>query len=176
MKLCETMICWHPLTKRPVRDPRVKWWHPAWLTKRPVPDPLVKCGPHPDRHGWSKPYPMSDGACGHWPEGGGDVDDKGWREVSDDERLLRLFVMFAIMITRDGVPPAEVHKAFLEIDEYREALQLDARLKRVLAAILDPSRRPEPTRLYPTLAQTSDAIDLEPPVVVRLADLRRARP
>ena len=49
-------------------------------------------------------------------------------------------------------------------------------LKRVLAAILDPNRRAEPTRLCPTLAQTSDAIDLEPPLVVRLADLRRARP
>ena len=48
--------------------------------------------------------------------------------------------------------------------------------KRVLAAILDPSRRPEPTRLCPTLAQTSDTIDLEAPLVVRLADLRRARP
>ena len=48
-------------------------------------------------------------------------------------------------------------------------------LKRVLAAILDPTR-PEPIRLCPTLAQTSDAIDLEPPLVVRLADLRRARP
>ena len=123
MKLCETMICWHPLTKRPVPDPLVKRWHPAWLTKRPVPYPLVKCGSHPDRHGWSKPYEMSDG----WLEGGGDVDEKGWREVSDDERLLRLFIMFAIMTTRDGVPPAEAHKAFLEIDEYREALPLDAR-------------------------------------------------
>ena len=49
-------------------------------------------------------------------------------------------------------------------------------LKCVLVAILDPNRRPEPTRLYPTLAQTSDEIHLEPPLVVRLADLRRARP
>jgi hypothetical protein len=49
-------------------------------------------------------------------------------------------------------------------------------LKRVLAAILDPNRPPKPTRLCPTLAQTLDAIELEPPMVVRLADLRRARP
>ena len=38
--------------------------------------------------------------------------------------------------------------------------------KRVLAAILDPSRLPEPTSLYPMLAQTSDTIDLEAPLVV----------
>ena len=48
--------------------------------------------------------------------------------------------------------------------------------KRVLAGIFDPNRRTEPTRLCPTLAQTADKIDLEPPLVVRLADLRRARP
>ena len=48
-------------------------------------------------------------------------------------------------------------------------------LKRVLAAILDPNRRPEPTRMGRTLAQTSDAIDLELPLLVRPADLRRHR-
>ena len=49
-------------------------------------------------------------------------------------------------------------------------------LKRVLAAILDPKRRPEPTRLCPTLAEIPDTIDLEPRLIVRLTELRKARP
>jgi hypothetical protein len=36
---------------------------------------------------------------------------------SDDERLLRRFVLFAIMVVRDGVPPDAAHRAFLALDE-----------------------------------------------------------
>src|SRR4051812_16579316 len=107
MKLRDTMICWHP----------------AWLTSRPPPEPLVKCGPHPPPDRWHKPYLMSDGACYFALDGRSDR--KGWRDVSADERLLRLFVLFAILTVRDGIPHAEVHRAFLAVDEYRVALPDD---------------------------------------------------
>jgi hypothetical protein len=43
-------------------------------------------------------------------------------------------------------------------------------LKLALAILFGPYHRPQPTRPCPTLA------DMDPPLVVRLADLRRARP
>jgi hypothetical protein len=93
MKLRETMICWNSAS---LRDQHDEW---------------VRPGPHPDKTGWSKAFAGSDGACM--------IQD--WREYSDDERLLRLFVLFTTLVVRDGVPADEVHRAFLAIDEYREA-------------------------------------------------------
>ena len=104
MKLRDTMIAWKPDHSR-----------------RALADPQVKVGPHPS-DGWQRGYLFTDGACWLRLAGQG---DKGWRDVSADERLLRLFVMFTIMTIRDGIPPAEVHRAFLGIDEYREALPSD---------------------------------------------------
>src|SRR4051794_6540669 len=101
MQLINTMIGWN---QHYVRKPGEPW---------------VKAGPHPDIRGWTDPYASTDGACWLCFDGRG---GEGWRELTDDERLLRLFVLFAIMTARDGVPPAEAHRAFLEIDEYREAM------------------------------------------------------
>ena len=99
MKLRETMIGWNPSWARGQHGRADEW---------------VRPGPHPDKDGWSRAFAMSDGAkC------------MAWRKYPADERLLRLFVMFAIMVVRDGVPPDAVHRAFLAIDEYREALPPD---------------------------------------------------
>ena len=56
-------------------------------------------------------------------------------------------------------------------------------LSKALSAILGPARRREPTRLCPTLATDDrqppalpDVMDFDPPLMVRLADLRKARP
>jgi hypothetical protein len=103
MKLRDTMICWNG-------------------SDSSRGEPLtVEAGPHPDLAGWSNRYDCSDGAC--WL-----ID---WPKHSDDERLLRLFVMFAILVIRDRVPAETVHRAFLAVDEYREALPPDV-----------PGRRP----------------------------------
>ena len=97
MRLRETMVCWNG---------------PDCSRGLPL---TVEAGPHPDLAGWSERYDCSDGAC--WI--------RAWREYSDDERLLRLFVMFAILTVREGLPAETVHKAFLAIDEYREAMPPD---------------------------------------------------
>src|SRR4051812_31315322 len=84
----------------------------------------VKAGPHPvDYPDWTDPYLCTDGAC--WSSLPGRRDVKGWREISASERLIRLLVLFA-RITTEGVPAVEVHRAFLAIDEYREAMPPDA--------------------------------------------------
>jgi hypothetical protein len=116
MKLRETMIAWN-----------------LPIPGQPAPRLWVKVGPHPvGDPDWTDPYFCTDGAC--WLSGlPGRRDDKGWREISANERLLRLFVLFARMTT-EGAPPAEVHNAFLAIDEYREAMPPDARLPRPVPA------------------------------------------
>lgn len=53
-------------------------------------------------------------------------------------------------------------------------------IRRLLARLLDPQPRPQPTRLAPTLAQLDEGTTLDndsiTTVVVRLADLRACRP
>jgi hypothetical protein len=99
MRLRETMICWNPSGMRGQHGLADEW---------------VRLGPHPDRYDWSRGFCFSDGAC--W---------FAWREYPDDKRLLRLFVLLTIMMVGDGVPPDAVHRAFLAIDEYRDALPPD---------------------------------------------------
>lgn len=52
-----------------------------------------------------------------------------WGQVETDtleKKLLGMFILFNTIVVRDGGDPMETHKAFLKIDEYREAISPDA--------------------------------------------------
>lgn len=70
--------------------------------------------PWPDRDGLSKGYRMSDGAC--W----GHV-----REMEEAERQRYVLSGAMAMIVRDRCDPMGVHRAMLELFDYRDALASD---------------------------------------------------
>lgn len=74
----------------------------------------IKVGPWPQRDGWSKPYRYSVGAC-----------FLKVREMTQDKVGGKVFIDFHSIIVRDGVDIAAAHKAFLQIDEYREYISGD---------------------------------------------------
>lgn len=70
----------------------------------------VKVGPWPDRTGWSRFYEMTGGAAfAHM------------HELSHDQLKAYLFIEAMSMIIEDKVDPFAVHRALLELDEYRDA-------------------------------------------------------
>ena len=99
MKLAETMIAWTP--------------RHDFLADRPT-FGRVEAGPHPDRGGWSRAFFSTGGAC---------MSD--WREADEAGRLALLFILFNTLVIRDEIDPAEAHRAFLAIDEYRAAIPPD---------------------------------------------------
>jgi hypothetical protein len=42
------------------------------------------------------------------------------------KKLLALHILFNTLVVRDGIPVMDAHKAFLEIDEYRQSISPDA--------------------------------------------------
>jgi hypothetical protein len=48
-----------------------------------------------------------------------------WRTCEPAKLLAMIFIEFNAMVVRDGIDPKEVHKAFLAIDEYRDAIAPD---------------------------------------------------
>lgn len=74
----------------------------------------VKVGPWPDETGWSDAYAMTDGAC-----------FTAYHEMTLDERLAAIFILFTLIVVGEGLDPKIVHQAFLAIDEYRDALPQD---------------------------------------------------
>jgi hypothetical protein len=53
----------------------------------------------------------------------GDSDNRLPTSVAERDRMV--FISFATLVVRDGIPPAAAHAAFLAIDEYRWALAPD---------------------------------------------------
>ena len=51
--------------------------------------------------------------------------DVEWQTCDDEERVLRLFLLFHTLVVRDWVDPKRAHDAFLRIDEYRERISPD---------------------------------------------------
>jgi len=47
------------------------------------------------------------------------------RNLTADKSVLMLFIEFHTLVVRDGVQPEIAHKAFLAIDEYRNAIAPD---------------------------------------------------
>lgn len=80
----------------------------------------IEVGPHPDKDGWSDKYTYTAGACY--------LASKNW---SDRSKQLQIFIDFMHIVVRDKVNPQDVHRAFLLIDEYREALAEDVDIKQL---------------------------------------------
>ena len=76
MKLRDTLICWTAA------------WVPG-MRPEARDTPGVKIGPYP-ANGWDREWQRSDGAC--WVD---------WRDVTEDQRLQRLLVLFTVLTTRD---------------------------------------------------------------------------
>lgn len=77
-------------------------------------DERVEIIPWPDHGGLRKDYQFSGGACSNKK-----------RSLSGDSLLCAILLDFHHMVVRDGVCPKAAHRAFLKIDEYREAMSLD---------------------------------------------------
>jgi hypothetical protein len=89
-------------------------WTPAGVKDDPTAG-QVEIGPWPDpyRNGWSDRYQMTDGACLF----------RGRREM---EWVARVFIIFNTLVVRDGLDPLVVHRAFLNLKEYRERVSPDS--------------------------------------------------
>lgn len=74
----------------------------------------VAVGPYADGSGWSRGYPMTDGACCH-----------STRTAPTLMSKYLLFVLFNTLVVRDGIDPRKAHEAFLKIDEYRRSISPD---------------------------------------------------
>ena len=101
MKYVESMIAWAPATRKPSR-------------RRSARPGSVKVVPWPDTNGLASEYPCTVGACFTW-----------LRELSKHKREKLLFIDFHTLTVRDGINPADAHREFLKIDEYRRLIAPD---------------------------------------------------
>jgi hypothetical protein len=46
-------------------------------------------------------------------------------EVTEERRLLSMFILFNTLVVRDNIDPKAAHTAFLQIDEYRSTISQD---------------------------------------------------
>lgn len=65
---------------------------------------------------WTKPYAFTVGAK-----------DIARRHYPPDRSRAALFIDFHTMVVRDGIDPQVAHRAFLLIDEYRNAISPDTK-------------------------------------------------
>ena len=85
----------------------IAWTPQSWADVKPETAGQVKVGPFPDTIDWSHPYAFTGGAC-----------YTNLRSMSEQERLVRLFIAFHDIVVRDGIDPQAAHQAFMSIDEY----------------------------------------------------------
>ena len=78
------------------------------------PNGTAKVGPHLDPGRWSKNFQVTDGA-----------DNTRWARFDENQRQKALFIVFHTMVVRDGVDVQVAHRAFMEIDEYRDLIAQD---------------------------------------------------
>lgn len=100
----------------------------AWNPARPwVAEPTaIAVGPNQDDD--PNPNPMSHWSYGFvmWTRAGRWADGLGAaHEWTFETAKAWLFMTFAHIVVRDGVPAAEVHREFLKIEEYRDGLSDD---------------------------------------------------
>lgn len=91
-------------------------WTPRWAKDAsPLNDGThVGIVQWPDSSRASRAYVMALGAC-----------MTEFRKAEPERRLLIAMLDFNHMVVRDGICPKAAHKAFLQIDEYRDAMSRD---------------------------------------------------
>lgn len=86
--------------------------------------------PWPDEHNKARAYAHVTGAC-----------DAAWRTAPPEALAASLLVTFNTMVLRDGINPLAAHVNLLDLDEYRDAVAPDLRLRRAApvhtAALID---------------------------------------
>jgi hypothetical protein len=93
MKLIETMILWNSKGRHK-------------FAELPIVKAVVHCGDEAQKYDYLR---KSLGAC-----------MGGWKSSTPLARATHILSLFHQMIIRDNISPADVHNAFMEIDEYRE--------------------------------------------------------
>ncbi len=101
MKAAETLIAWTPATQT---------GRYAATAGQVCTGPLIEEG----QEDWTGPFAMSGGAA--YP---------ALRSAVGAEAIALVFIEFQTMVVRDGIDPLTAHKAFLAIDEYRDACARD---------------------------------------------------
>lgn len=88
-------------------------WTPKHRSKVGIPGKIIIIPKTNDGRDWFRYFGVTDstGAC--WVQ---------WREMTDKERLLKLYIEAWHIIARDGVSPEDVHAALMVIPEYRNSL------------------------------------------------------
>ena len=74
----------------------------------------IEVGPWPDKTGWSKRLPSTDGCC---------FSER--RQFTLSQRLLMVFIDFHTTVVGAGIDPIKAHREFLKIDEFAEHVAPD---------------------------------------------------
>ncbi|MCO6407343.1 hypothetical protein [Hoeflea alexandrii] len=74
----------------------------------------IECGPWPDKTRWSREFRFTAGAC-----------DSDFKNRPEAEITAMVFILFNTVVVRDGISVEAAHRAFLKIDEYRDAIAPD---------------------------------------------------
>jgi hypothetical protein len=100
MKMLECMVAWTPSDGEPGEGETAG---------------DIKVGQWPDYSRWSDSFAFTDGAC-----------ETHWHEVEPAELAAQIFILFNTIVVRDRIGVHKAHRAFLEIDEYRDRIVADA--------------------------------------------------
>lgn len=122
MELKHTIICWTPSGG--------DWALPSNYLYKNATVGRTALVPFPDRTGASDTYAMTSGAC-----------FISVREMRQNARQQFVLSTALGMILRDGLTPAEVHRALWPIDEYRDALPPDTPSPERLESELEDEQR-----------------------------------
>ena len=79
--------------------------------------------PHPDDEQCARGYHRAAGACFGDPFARGG--DRDWPRMNDAERMSLLLAFAWQAVARDGVPPADMHKALSVVPEFRALMTPD---------------------------------------------------
>lgn len=92
-------------------------WAPSWRTptgRRTARPGSVKVVPWPDSEDLASEHPSTVGAC-----------LARLHKLNKHQRAAQLFIDFHTLVVRDGISPADAHREFLKIDEYRRLIAPD---------------------------------------------------
>ncbi|WP_439814647.1 hypothetical protein [Zavarzinia sp. CC-PAN008] len=81
----------------------------GWMVEWDPGDPTsVRVGPWPDRTGWTRNWTFKTGAY-----------DQDGSATTPAEQFGAMMTIFALLVVRDGLDPALLHREFRKIDAYR---------------------------------------------------------
>jgi hypothetical protein len=81
--------------------------------------------------------------------------------IAGESAKLAVLVHFHMLVVRDNIDPAKVHKAFMDINEYRDAIAVETLPADVPRWVTPSIRREPPARRYgkPAKRPTAERLD-----------------